>query len=83
MDGLVPEYAGFVPDTGHIAKGGMDVLSIFGTYKSLIKHVHFKDISAGAEWTAMGRGVIDGVTIKNGGYVREKLLPLVLPCSGG
>ena len=114
LDGLVPEYAGFVPDTGHIAKGGMDVLRIFGTYKSLIKHVHFKDISAGAEWTAMGRGVIDhpalvgllrengfqgwimveeeskqaecdpdGVTIKNGGYVRENLLPLVLPCSGG
>jgi len=50
---------GFAPDTGHIEKGGMDVIEIFKSYKSLIKHVHFKDITESSEWTAMGNGIID------------------------
>jgi inosose dehydratase len=50
---------GFAPDTGHIAKGGIDVLELFETYGPLIRHVHFKDITAAGEWTAMGAGIID------------------------
>jgi inosose dehydratase len=59
LDGLDARHIGFAPDTGHIAKGGMDVLEVLETYRPLIRHVHFKDITAAGEWTAMGAGVID------------------------
>jgi inosose dehydratase len=59
LDGLDSRVVGFAPDTGHVAKGGIDVLEIFESYRPLIRHVHFKDISAAGEWTAMGAGTID------------------------
>jgi inosose dehydratase len=59
LDGLDSRVVGFAPDTGHIAKGGIDVIEMFETYRSSIAHVHFKDIAASGEWVAMGAGVID------------------------
>jgi inosose dehydratase len=59
LEGLDTRVVGFAPDTGHIAKGGMDVLELFETYRSLIRHVHFKDITSAGEWTAMGAGMIE------------------------
>jgi inosose dehydratase len=59
LEGLDTRVVGFAPDTGHIAKGGIDVLELFETYGPLIRHVHFKDITAAGEWTAMGAGIID------------------------
>jgi inosose dehydratase len=59
LDGLDPRVCGFAPDTGHVAKGGIDVSWLFETYRPLIRHVHFKDMTAGDEWAAMGAGVID------------------------
>ena len=35
------------------------MIQTFETYRSLIVHVHFKDIAASGEWAAMGAGVID------------------------
>jgi inosose dehydratase len=59
LDGLDSSVVGFAPDTGHIARGGMDVLKILKTYRPLIKHVHFKDITTSGSWTALGAGIID------------------------
>jgi inosose dehydratase len=59
VDGLDSRVAGLAADTGHIAKGGMDVVELFEAYRPLIQHVHFKDITGGGEWAAMGAGVID------------------------
>ena len=59
LDELDSSVVGFAPDTGHIARGGMDVLKILKTYRPLIKHVHFKDITTSGGWTAMGAGIID------------------------
>jgi len=59
LDELDSRVVGFAPDTGHIARGGMDVVKILKTYRPLIKHVHFKDITASGGWTAMGAGIID------------------------
>lgn len=59
LDGLDGEVVGFCPDSGHIARGGMDVLSIFRTYRPLIRHVHFKDMNVTGEWAAMGQGGIN------------------------
>lgn len=59
LEGLDTHLVGFAPDTGHIVKGGMEVVKIFKTYRPLIKHIHFKDITASGGWTAMGAGIID------------------------
>ena len=59
LDGLDSRVVGFAPDTGHVAKGGIDVAALFETYRPLIRHVHFKDITAAGDWAAMGAGVID------------------------
>jgi inosose dehydratase len=59
LDALDSRVVGFAPDTGHIARGGMDVDKILKTYRTLIQHVHFKDITASGGWTAMGAGIID------------------------
>ncbi|MBW7455065.1 sugar phosphate isomerase/epimerase, partial [Paenibacillus sepulcri] len=70
--GLDTRYVGYCPDSGHIANGGMEVLDIFRAHASLIRHVHFKDISLGRQWRAMGEGVIDhpGITafLRESGY---------------
>jgi len=72
LDALDSTVVGFAPDTGHIARGGMDVVKILKTYRHLIKHVHFKDITSGGGWTAMGAGIIDfpGIVamLKDTGY---------------
>lgn len=59
FEGLDMNVIGYTPDAGHIACGGMDVVEIFETYSSLIKHIHFKDASMDHVWKAMGEGVID------------------------
>ena len=59
LDGLDAEAVGFAPDVGHIVNGGMDAVKVIKSYRPLIKHIHFKDISPAGEWTAMGAGVID------------------------
>jgi inosose dehydratase len=60
LEGLDSRYCGYAPDTGHIAKGGMDPETIIRKYRPLIKHVHFKDIDTSSEeWSALGQGSID------------------------
>jgi len=72
LDALDSRLVGFVPDSGHIIKGGMDVYDIFKDYVSVTKHVHFKDINAAGTWCVMGEGITDFVRIadilKSGGY---------------
>ena len=59
FEGLDSSVCGYAPDSGHITNGGMDAVEIFNTYRTLIRHIHFKDITANGEWTVMGQGVID------------------------
>jgi inosose dehydratase len=66
LDGLDVGVVGFAPDTGHLAMGGMDVVKMFEAYRPLIRHVHFKDITAAGDWAAMGGGVIDFPQIVSG-----------------
>ena len=72
MDGLDSSVVGFAPDFGHIAKGGMNPVQTLEKYLPLVRHVHFKDMSAAGDWVEMGRGVIDFPTIVtrlcNSGY---------------
>jgi len=72
LNALDSNVVGFAPDTGHIARGGMDVVKILKTYRTLIRHVHFKDITTSGAWTGMGAGIIEfpGIVamLKDTGY---------------
>lgn len=59
LNGLDSEAVGYCPDIGHIAKGGMDPLSILRQYRSLINLVHYKDMFSDGRWAATGEGDID------------------------
>ena len=55
----------YTPDIGHIAKGGMDPLSIIKEYKNLINCIHYKDMYENGAWAPMGEGIIDCTSITN------------------
>jgi inosose dehydratase len=69
FEGLDARYCGYAPDTGHIAKGGMNVEAIFRMYRPFIRHVHFKDMDANKTWTALGQGSIDHEAVTR--YLRQ------------
>jgi inosose dehydratase len=66
LDRLNTEVVGFAPDAGHIAKGGMNVVEMFRQYASVIRHVHYKDMTAAGAWAEMGKGSIDFTAITDG-----------------
>lgn len=59
LDGLDSRVAGYIPDAGHIARGGMDPLTVIRHYRALVCHVHFKDMADDGAWAPMGAGTID------------------------
>lgn len=63
LEGLDPRYTGYCPDVGHIAKGGMDPLSIIQKYRDRVNLVHYKDMFEDGRWAATGEGFIDFKTI--------------------
>jgi len=69
LNGLDHSVIGYAPDVGHIAAGGMDPLSIIKQYRSMVNHVHYKDMAADGVWAAMGDGVIDFTSITT--YLRD------------
>ncbi len=64
LNGLNNQWIGYTPDLGHIAKAGMDPLSIVKQYRNLINLIHYKDMFGDGQWAPTGEGVIDikGVT---------------------
>jgi inosose dehydratase len=108
LNGLDERFIGFIADAGHIAKGGMDPLSIVKEYFARLNHIHYKDMDKDGQWASMGQGCIDdkaitqflvdagfngwivvedecdlamtdpdGVTMADGRYVKDNLLPIV------
>jgi len=59
LDRLDPQYIRFGPDTGHIVRGGQDLLTCLRTHLTRITHLHLKDANAGREWVALGNGICD------------------------
>lgn len=52
-----PEFVGFAPDTGQIAKGGSDIVEVLQTYVNRIDHVHLKDWNGKYQKDANGREI--------------------------
>ncbi|MEZ4905875.1 MAG: TIM barrel protein [Spirosomataceae bacterium] len=63
LEGLDTSVTGWTPDVGHIINGGMDPLSKMKEYASLINHVHYKDWDGNPEFTLMGKGKVDLLSI--------------------
>ena len=59
LSGLDSKVIKYTPDLGHIAKGGMDPLSIVKEYHELVNCIHYKDMYPDGRWALMGEGVID------------------------
>ena len=63
---------GWAPDIGHMAKGKCDIAGLLEKHLGLIRHVHYKDMSADGAWVPMGKGEIDyvGITklLREGGF---------------
>ena len=59
LDRLEPQTISFGPDTGHIVRGGQDLLTCLGTHLGRITHLHLKDATAAGEWVGLGEGMCD------------------------
>ena len=56
---LDPGGIGWVPDTGHILRGQMDILDTLTTYRDRIRYLHLKDVDANGDWRMLGDGICD------------------------
>jgi inosose dehydratase len=65
LESLDAQATGWTPDVGHLINGGMDPLRMMKVYKALINHVHFKDWDGEPEFTLMGKGTVDFISITN------------------
>jgi sugar phosphate isomerase/epimerase len=48
-----------VPDTGHILRGGQDILDTLATYRDRIRYLHLKDVDSNGVWAMLGEGACD------------------------
>jgi inosose dehydratase len=56
---LDPADISFGPDTGHIVRGGQDLLACLREHRARITHLHLKDAAADRTWALMGSGTCD------------------------
>lgn len=57
LEAVAPLGIGFNPDTGHILRGGQNVMDCLKRHRSLIRHVHIKDVDANGNWVPLGQGI--------------------------
>lgn len=56
---LLDPQVGWVPDTGHILRGGQAILDTLAAHGRRIRHVHLKDVDASGAWAMLGSGACD------------------------
>lgn len=56
---LLDPQVGWVPDTGHILRGGQQIGDTLAAHRDRIRYVHLKDVDAGGIWAMLGEGVCD------------------------
>jgi len=59
LDRLDPLCVSFGPDTGHIVRGGQDLMACISKYLPRITHLHLKDATATRDWAPLGEGICD------------------------
>jgi len=56
---LLDPVVGWVPDTGHILRGGQVMANTLAAHRDRIRYVHLKDVDAQGQWAMLGQGVCD------------------------
>lgn len=56
---LLDRQVGWVPDTGHILRGGQVMADTLAAFRDRIRYVHLKDVDAKGDWAMLGQGVCD------------------------
>ncbi|WP_430440768.1 sugar phosphate isomerase/epimerase family protein [Shinella sp.] len=56
---LLDPQVGWVPDTGHILRGGQVMGDTLAAFHPRIRYVHLKDVDAEGVWAMLGAGVCD------------------------
>ena len=59
LDATAESGLGWNPDTGHIVRGGQDLLTCLRAHLDRIRHVHVKDVKADGSWAPLGEGLCD------------------------
>lgn len=57
--GLLEPQVGWVPDTGHILRGGQAIDDTLAAHRDRIHYVHLKDVDAQGAWAMLGEGACD------------------------
>ncbi len=73
MAGLLDPLINYTPDLGHIARGGMDPLTIVTQWGERVDHVHVKDLAADGSWAETGTGIVDVPAVLN--YLAARAFP--------
>ncbi|MDZ4087927.1 MAG: sugar phosphate isomerase/epimerase [Tabrizicola sp.] len=60
---LLDPQVGWVPDTGHILRGGQVMADTLSAFRDRIRSVHLKDVDAEGNWAMLGQGVCDVPTV--------------------
>jgi sugar phosphate isomerase/epimerase len=56
---LLEPQVGWVPDTGHILRGGQVMADTLAAFRDRIRYVHLKDVDAQGTWAMLGQGACD------------------------
>jgi sugar phosphate isomerase/epimerase len=56
---LLEPQVGWVPDTGHILRGGQSIDATLEAHRNRIRYVHLKDVDANGKWAMLGTGICD------------------------
>ncbi|MBA3324431.1 MAG: sugar phosphate isomerase/epimerase [Rhodobacteraceae bacterium] len=57
--GLLEPRVGWVPDTGHILRGGQAMGDTLAAHRDRIRYVHLKDVDRQGNWAMLGEGACD------------------------
>jgi sugar phosphate isomerase/epimerase len=60
---LLDPHVAWVPDTGHILRGGHSIDGTLVTHKGRIRYVHLKDVDAKGTWAMLGKGICNVPTV--------------------
>ena len=56
---LLDPQVGWVPDTGHILRGGQSIDDTLAAHRNRVRYVHLKDVDAQGNWAMLGKGSCD------------------------
>ena len=60
---LLDPQVGWVPDTGHILRGGQSIDEALAAHHDRIRYVHLKDVDRSGGWAMLGEGRCDIPTV--------------------